>query len=230
MNTNVPDQLKNAATAPLNTEQVTPEEVKAYMAEMAAREENRTTDAETKIEIKPEGDVMHEAPGDVLLTEALVDLKDVPVTLEEQTLFLKAVLNDAPVRLTESLFNGALKVDMRSRYAHEQQRIFDALRQDITDKIIEPTDTNLYVTRMQSYCAVLVVERINGQLFSNLVLDKTGTPAEDIKKLREAVDEKIKHLSSVRWTALLNAIRIFETKCAKLSSEAANETFWKPRI
>ena len=51
---------------------------------------------------------------------------------------------------------------------------------------------------------------------------------ESIKILREAMDKEIDTLSMPKWTLLLNALRTFETKIARMGTECLNENFWEP--
>jgi len=75
-----------------------------------------------------------------------------------------------------------------------------------------------------------MIERVNGVLFSDLALDSKSTLAADREAMHKAIEDgPVRSVQGIRWTNLLNAMRIFETKCAKLSTEANNEDFWKPR-
>jgi len=191
-----------------------------------------------KTEIPPNTDFDIPNPNDTMLTEALIDTRQVDVTDVEKQLFVKALLNDTPIRLTIALLGGQFKVDIRSRSLHEQQRIFDVLNKDQSDGYIpnlqengkEINDLALQVNMMNKYCMVLMIERVNGVLFSDLALDSKSTLAADREAMHKAIEDgPVRSVQGIRWTNLLNAMRIFETKCAKLSTEANNEDFWKPR-
>jgi hypothetical protein len=190
-----------------------------------------------KIQVPPNTDFDIPNPNDAMLTEALVSTEKITVTDIEKSLFVKALLNDEPVRFQVELLGGKLKVEMRSRTLHEQRRIFDVLNKDQSDGTIPPVqidgkaapDLAYQITRLNQYCMAFMIERVNGELFSDLKLTKDCSVDDAQTKLHALVNEKIEGINGIRWSALLNAMRIFETKCAKMSTEANSEDFWKPR-
>ena len=163
------------------------------------------------------------------LTEAFTELDKVTITAADREVFLKAVLNDTPVRLTVSLYDGKFNVDIRSRTTFEQKRVFDVLKLDQKEKLIEEGDLAVIATQMHFYLAALMVERINGVLVSELTLPPGNTLEEDAAKLRSVAAKLYGHTGNIRWTSVLNALRIFEHKCARMNTEAANGDFWKPQ-
>jgi hypothetical protein len=180
------------------------------------------------VEVKPNTDFAIPNPQDVILTEALVSTDKVEVTDEEKSMFVKSLLNDTPILLTVSLMGGQMNVTLRSRTVHEQRRIFDVIEMDKLKGTISKDDLAYTVTRLQQYCMVLIVRRVNGNVFSEAEIPDGATVEEARQILHKAVDS-IQAKNSLRWTTLLNAMRIFEAKCAKLNTEAANSDFWTPR-
>jgi hypothetical protein len=168
-------------------------------------------------------------PNDTMLTEALINTDKIEVSDMEKSLFIKSLLNDEPVKFQVSLFDGKLNVELRSRSLHEQRRIFDVLAKDQKDGIVNPEDLAYFVTRMQQYCMAIMVERVNGKLFSEVSISPDKNIEETQKILHAAVKGNIEALTGIRWTAITNAMRIFEAKCAKMGTEAANQDFWTPR-
>jgi len=212
--------------------------LRASVAEFVESTGGAAAAPKERIEVKPDESVGMPSPYDIMLTEALVDTQKVDVSDEEKALFVKAVLNDEPIRLTIKLLNDQFSVRLRSRSSHEQRRIFDVLNDDTkkgmfavhnNEGVVVATDMAYNVTRMQQYCTALMVERVNDVIFSELKLDPKDTIEQSRDKLHAVVDEKIEGMHSLRWTAISNAMRIFEVKCAKLGTEAANQDFWKPR-
>lgn len=195
-------------------------------------------EAKAKVEIPPNDDFNMPNPNDVMLTEALVATEKLDISDLEKQKFVKALLNNEPVKFSVTLFGGQLKVELRSRSLYEQQRIFDVLNKDRNDGTIPLVPENgkmipdlaSEVTRMHKYCMAIMIQRVNGDLFSELELPDTDSVEEAQKKLHLALEGPVKHIQGVRWTGLMNAMRIFETKCAKMSTEANNEDFWKPRV
>lgn len=191
-------------------------------------ETNANTLGKQQVEVQPNRDLDTPNPNDTMLTEALIDTSKVDVNETERALFVKSLLNDQPFTLTIELYNGQLQVEIRSRTVHEQRRIFDVLNLDRKDKVYDPEDMAYTITRLQQSCLVLMVRRINGQLFSEAAIPDTASVEEARKVLHPAL-EKLSSMNQIRWTGLLNAMRVFESKCAKLCTEAANPDFWKPR-
>lgn len=180
--------------------------------------------------IAPDLRGLEATPQDDLMTEALVDTEKLVITDLEKDLFMKAMLTDVPLRMRVELFGGQMWVDLRTRTTYEQKRVFDIVQLDREEKLFRDTDFPAMISRMQQYIMALQVERINDVLFSDLKLEEDkATLLEDATKLRQFVKEKLSAKHQIKWSAMLNAARIFESKCARLSTMAANEDFWKPR-
>ena len=242
---NVNDLLKkSAASMPIKIDQTDPEtaaQVAAFINEARAAsgqtDPNQPAPGQLQmdpnspaVDIRPPDDpLFQQSQHDAVLSEALVNTEQVAISTVEKSIFLKALLNDEPARLPVDLFGGQLKVELRTRTNFEQQRIFDIIDQDVASGVIAKTNFALQITRFQQYCMAIMTERVNGKLFSEIELKKGGTLDIDAKTMRDFVDKSVNGMDSIRWTALLNAMRIFETKIAKMSGEASNEDFWKPR-
>ena len=216
------------------------EAVKQFMGEKTAELTlNETpgqapTEAQTeaptpKVSLPPNQEFDNGDPVGNYITEALTALDKTEITGTDRELFLKAVLTDTPIRMTVSLYNGKFALEARSRSTFEQKRVFDVLKLDQKEKLIEDGDLAAIATRMHYYLAALMVERINGVLVSELTLTPGKTVEEDAAKLRAAADKLFESMTSLRWTSILNALRIFEHKCARMNSEAANGDFWNPQ-
>ncbi len=180
------------------------------------------------IEVPPSDDFAI-SPQEAAMSDALANDPSVTVTDYDKEVFLKAVLNDEPVRLKVVLYGGKFTLDLRSRTTHEQRRIFDVLEMDRKDGIIPPDNIALMVTRMQQYFAVLMIERVNGLLFSDLTIEPGQKLEDDAFRLRDTVTRLMEKMVGVRWNSMLSALRYFESKCARLNTEALNEGFWKPQ-
>lgn len=230
------DTLKAPKTVQMNVPQDDPEVQRqvqefidaAQQDEVEPEPDQPAAPQKPRINIDPDNQHLVDTPQDQVMTEALVNEKDITVSDIEKDLFLKALLNDTPYCLTISLFGGQLNVEIQSRSHYEQRRIFDIATKDRNEGIFQATDYAMMVTRVQEYCAALQIRRINGELFSDISLMPGGDLSEETKILRQFVTDKLEN--SKRWTALVNAMRVFETKCATLHTMAANEDFWKPRV
>lgn len=236
---NIQKELAGAANVPLKFSPADPavaEAVKQFMGEktaeltpeaQAAQEQSETQSP--KVSLPPNQEFDNGDPVGNYITEALTSLDKTEITGTDRELFLKAVLTDTPIRMTVSLYNGKFALEARSRSTFEQKRVFDVLKLDQKEKLIEDGDLAAIATRMHYYLAALMVERINGVLVSELTLAPGKPLEEDAAKLRAAADKLFETMTSLRWTSILNALRIFEHKCARMNSEAANGDFWNPQ-
>jgi len=234
---NIPSELASSPSTDLKYNPQDPEmaELVKGLADTAEASKGFVADKQNdteeeikgKIDIPPNPEFSQDPSGQTI-TEALVPVDNILILDVEKEMFLKAVLNDRPVQLSINLYKGQFKVDLRSRSTFEQKRIFDVLAYDQKENFTDKSDLALLVTRLQFYLASIMVERINGQLFSELTLVPGKTVEEDAKTLRAFVAEKLEKMTQLRWNSVLNALRIFENKCARLNSEAANENFWNP--
>lgn len=230
MSQNIPQEIAGAPAADLNFRPGydLKKEVEAFMSEN--KQPAPATEESARRTISPDLSFVQPSPSDLAATEALINDQDPDITDEEKTVFLKALLNDQLVHLPISLFGGQIRVEIRSRYNYEHKLIFDLLREDMETGQLPKGDVDLFVNRMQCYFMGLMIERVNGEIFSALITpsardsDMKATAAA----LRALVEAKC-NMPAIRWTALLNAMRLFESKCAKLSTMAVNEDFWKPR-
>jgi hypothetical protein len=235
--TNLPKDLQDSKSTPLNidpTDPTTAKLVKEFVAQkegeeappLEINEEGATT--KPRVNIPPDRTFDGGDETQAIISEAFVPTKDIACTDMEKELFLKAVLTDSPIRLPIMFYNGKLKIEIRSRTVHEQRRCFDAVEMDKKDGLFGAEDLAMAVTRLHYYLAALMVERYDGQLFSELTIP-TGNPVtDDVQKMRKFVTEKLEGMNQLKWSTILNALRIFEHKCSRLNTEAANEDFWKP--
>lgn len=244
---NIPSELHKAPARELKVQPQDPETVAAvneFIQQKAAEtsgvprpinsspapeDPNQPPIEQRPIEVPPNTEFARINPQDVSVSNALAIDHELKLTDMERETFLKAVLNDEPVRLSVSLYNKQFQVELRSRTTFEQRRVFDVLDMDREEGVIAADNVALMVTRMQHYLAVLMVERINNVLFSELKLDAAKDLATHAKQLRDKVAEKAEAMIGVRWNSILTALQVFENKCAKMNTEALNEDFWKPQ-
>lgn len=184
--------------------------------------------AGAKPEIPPSGH-FDQNPLNVEMTEALIEQKDVTIDLHDKEVFLKSLLADEPVRLTISIFNGQFKVALRSRSVFEQERMWEILYHLQRTGLLDKDNVALGIQRFQEFSVALMVEKINDKTFSDLRFDGKQSVEEDAKRVMSLCEQSVFNMQQVRWTALMNAIRIFEAKVAKMSTEANNGDFWQPR-
>lgn len=215
---------------PLATDPTTRARIEAFLRdkEVAEVAEEKKVSPQEDIQISPDSTFEKDGINDEMLRSVQVDIRNVDVTDVEKRLYMKALVMDEPVTLTIELLGGAMKFEFRSRLMHEHIRILDVMDLDAKTGIIPSDNPAMFQTRLQQYLCCVMLRRLNGELFSDLELRAGASLEEDAKKLRDAYDRKMQ-MGQPRWTAMLNALRMFEAKCARLASECANESFWAPQ-
>lgn len=156
---------------------------------------------------------------------------DLPITQAEKEDFIVAALSETAWKTTVSLYNNKFNVVIRDRSNYETQRVYDVVQLDEEDGLLRKGDVAGMYSRMQYYMAALMIERVNEKLFSDLTLKpfSTITLKDDAEKLREAASRLFYQMSNARWSSLLSALRIFESKRGRLLSMGYNSDFWNPQ-
>jgi len=180
-----------------------------------------------KIEV-PKDKTFEESPGSVdsIMREVMVDPESVDVTESDKRDYIKAVLNDVPVKLTMTMCGGNIKAVIRSRTSWEQTCIYAALQKDQDDGIVK--DLASVVIQLQKYGACLMVESVNDKGFSREHIPEDVSIEDAVKKLRELRKSKIEPMSTPKWSIILNALRCFEGKLSRMGTQCLNENFWEP--
>ena len=239
---NIPSELSGAKSQEIKFNPQDPETAAAiaeFMEDKAKeitatanpQPEDGTPVEKGRVSIPPNAEFDGGDAGSNVITDTMSPLDKITVSDSEKELFLKAILSDEPVRLTIPLYKGRLLVEMRSRTAYEQRRVMDILTADSKEGYIEKGDYPMFITRLHYYLGALMVERINGELFSEAKIETGKSLEADTKMMRDLVAKlyDVSKMENAKWISILNALRIFEHKCAKLNSEAANEDFWNPQ-
>jgi len=216
---------------PVNAAPGVEDKVRAFLQEKGAAPSENPVAAPLPDRIKaPEDKMFSEAsPEEESVASALIDIRAVTITDEDKNMFLKALLCDKPVELEISLFGGKVKLLFRSRSMHEQRRVLDVLHLDQEEKVLPSNDPALLFTRLQQYLAAVMLRRVNGEIFSELEITAGNPVKDDAVLLRKVFSDKLEQMPHIKWTAVLNGLRIFEEKCRQLSEHCVNEDFWSPR-
>lgn len=216
---------------PVNAAPGVEDKVRAFLQEKGASISETAAPAPLPDRIKaPEDKLFSDpSPEDEAVSSALVDIRTVAITEDEKNMFLKALLCDKPVELDVELFGGKMKLTFRSRSMHEQRRVLDVLHLDQEEKILPANDPALLFTRLQQYLAAVMLRRVNGEIFSELEITAGNPVKDDAVLLRKVFSDKLEQMPHIKWTAVLNGLRIFEEKCRQLSEHCVNEDFWLPR-
>jgi hypothetical protein len=213
------------------------DKLKKFIEDNTSEEEDDKSSMEKMAEKDAEGDDGY-VPRDQIFDpyeDGLSDLDELPaingiieVTEQDKQDYLRAVLNDEPVVFKISLCGESVKVKLRARTAWEQSLVYEAVFQDQEMKIVN--EFRQGVIQLQKYSAVLMVQEINGRLFSNEKFEKKGGDdwQKDVDRLRELVTEKIDAMDGAKLTLILNALRIFEFKLARIGTQCLSGNFWNP--
>ena len=213
------------------------EKLKEFIEENTSDEDDDKSPMEKMAEKDAEDDVGY-VPRDQLFDpydDGMTDLDELPaidgaieVTEQDKQDYLRAVLNDEPVVFTIELCGGQVKVKLRARTAWEQSLVYEAVFQDQEMKIVN--EFRQGIIQLQKYSAVLMIQEINGRLFSNEKFEKKDEDnwQKDVDKLRELVTEKIDSMDGAKLTLILNALRIFEFKLARIGTQCLSGNFWNP--
>jgi hypothetical protein len=162
----------------------------------------------------------------------LPNLGEVVVTDLEKAKYLKAVLNDVPVILPISLEMGDdeagnIVVDLRTLSNYEMDVAFFAIQEDGKENRI--TGTAQMAGRLQQYAGAMQTVKFQNDMFNHIEFPDPGEAKKDAIKLRDFTNKHISCMQWPRWQAILNALRIFETKIKICNDAALNGNFWTPQ-
>lgn len=153
---------------------------------------------------------------------------EVPITDDDQALYLKAMLNDVPLELTQSLANGQVVVTCRALSVYEQDLILEAAVQATGG----PNEgvLSLVPSVAQQLRVTMQVTRVNGVSQNAVYMDPKRGKAHDeqIEELINVSDARTGRMPASKFGFLVRALNVFEHKVAKMHSLAYNKTFWKP--
>lgn len=169
-----------------------------------------------------------EAEEIVRMYMAPVKDSEVPITDDDQALYLKAMLNDVPLELSQALANGKVVVTCRALSVYEQDLVLEAAVK--LSGGAEEGVLSLIPSIAQQLRVTMQVTRVNGVDQKAIYLDpKRGKAHDDqIDELIEVSDARTGRMPSSKFGFLVRAVNVFEHKVAKMHSLAYNKTFWKP--
>ena len=153
---------------------------------------------------------------------------EIPITDEDQALYLKAMLNDTPLTLTQTLANDQVAVTCRALSVYEQDLVLEAAIQAVGGQ--ETGIMSLLPSVAQQLRAAMQITHVNGVNQNAIYLEPARGDAHDeqVMDLIKQSDKKIGKMSAVKFGFLVRALNVFEHKMAKMHSLAYNKTFWKP--
>lgn len=161
-----------------------------------------------------------------LWTKQLAGLGEIPVTDEDKTMFLKAAMCDEEVQLPIELHGMEGKpVMVRSLSNRLLRALAMAMGKDGDEGAFR--DLSVWASRLQYY-SVLMQYAGYGPAEESLLPDdvKNRPVAEICDWLRENVDTVLADMSGPRYMLVVQAIRVFEAKMARLKEGLVNGDFF----
>lgn len=255
MDTQNVSEVQEEATNP--TSSPDPEAVKAYLAAKEAQEqaaaqetaESLLNDGETPSEAQEEPQE-EEAPkepqeerirlkysSDFVNNEAdamerqsiTINLKDIPITHDDEVAYLKSMLNDSPFELDIELYGGQMHIHARAISVYEQQLAALAAFNETARSDNPSVAAILAPTYLQKVRIALQLRSCNGLPVSDLAYKpEPGKINEHAADLAKKADELLGNSSAARWNAYIYALNIFEHKLTKLNEMALNRDFLSP--
>ena len=157
-----------------------------------------------------------------------VDGEDLEITDEDQGIYLRAILNDCPVKLSVPLMGGNINIVCRSLSAYESSLLFLASRK-MADAETKPENAVLIPGCAQQIRTAMQITEVNGvaqdYIHIDEITDDRDKLVNDIVIKTEKITSKI---SSAKYGVYVRALNVFENKLAKMNELAHTGTFWKP--
>lgn len=216
------DALEEAVkkvTTPLDPADLSEEDRKSFDPESDEDDEEKP---EVDTPMNPE--MLRDNASDVM--DFMLDLEGlgtIEVTEGERDLYVKTLINDVPYELDIEVFKD-LYVRVRSRTVHNDELVYDMIREDIETKDIIGVESSY--TRIQQYLLCFQVTRIAGKdVAFNLPEGIDRTEARRLVKEHHA-----KHYDNMvlpKWRALVKAVLIFDAKQKICNDKLLDKTFWE---
>lgn len=153
---------------------------------------------------------------------------EIPITDEDQAIYLKSVLNDVPLELTQTLAGGKVQIACRALSVYEQDLVLEASLKLVGKQ--EEGAFSLLPSIAQQLRAAMQVTRVNGIPQNALYLEpKRGEEHEEqIDELIRHTDKYIGRMQFTKFGFFIRALNVFEHKAAHMHAMAYNKTFWRP--
>jgi hypothetical protein len=215
---------------------LTEEEQEGLSALFGSEGEEKTSEPEENEKVLPPPDLTKQLKETVYDTSPLTGFEDgevsgiegdVEITDSDKEMFLKAVLNDESVILDIPFCNGGIVFKVRSKTSWEQTLAYEATVQSRLNE--KELDYYQSLLQLQKYGATLQILAINGTPMANLKYNEPGDDwQKQVDELLSASKKYIESIDSAKSSLILNALRLFEYKVAKMSAACNTADFWKP--
>lgn len=157
-----------------------------------------------------------------------IDDEQVPITDEDQAMYMKAMLNDTDVHLEMSMMGGQFKVECRAISVYEADMVLlAALRMSGSEGKEVPTA--LLPGCAQQIRVAMQTVRINGRDADPIYIEANRADRDnEIDKLIARVDDRLSRMNAAKYGMLVRALNVFEHKLARMNALAYTGNFWKP--
>lgn len=151
---------------------------------------------------------------------------DIPVTEMDKTLYLKALLHDAPAMLEVSAANGAT-ARCRALSVYESDLVYLALQKFL--KQHENYPTMLWDAQIQQYKLAMQMVEFCGKPIAYLSYESTGGElTKHVDDLIESSQDLYLNTNTVKYGIMLRLMNVFNHKMSRLQEAAHVEDFWRP--
>lgn len=158
-----------------------------------------------------------------------VKVDKIPVTESDKVAYVKSMLNDEPLELNISLYNGEVNIRARSVSVYEQQLAAMAAYNYLASDEAEHTGAMLVPLFLQKCRIAMQLISCNGRRISDIAYTpEPGKLSAHIADLIKQANLLLARTNAPRWNAYVYALNIFEHKLTKLDEMAINRDFIVP--
>ena len=162
-----------------------------------------------------------------LIERAAEAPKTPELTETDKENFFKSVLTDSPFQESITLFDGQLKIKLRTMSVSENNDIVDQIAKDKEHGIAENSDA--YFITISTYRLALCLMAVDDKDFSSITKEdyKNDDPAISYIRARSL---KVREWPTFKLSAFLDAFNKFEAKVIKLTNAVQQQNFWKASV
>jgi hypothetical protein len=146
------------------------------------------------------------------------------ITDKDKENFMKSVLTDKPYEEKISLFDGELRLALKTMSVEENNDVVRQISLDRDKEIAENTDA--YFITISTYRLALCLTSINGEPFSS-ISKKDFVETDDGVSYVRARAKTIREWPTFKLSAFLAAFSGFESKVVELTNSVQSRNFWK---
>lgn len=170
-----------------------------------------------------EGNSAAKMIAEILRTPKLEE-KDLQLTDIEKEIYLKAMMEDAPVVFDIYIPSLKTSVKIRSRNNFEQAMAVHAIKKDSDEGLV--ADYSTHNLRMMQYSAMFQLLNFGTKVIPHIAFETPITHSEAIKQMRDMLPTYER--MGPKWNVYLTALQIFEGKLALAGTQILNKDFFHP--